>query len=224
MHDITGRHFQLWDYSPSHSRLLIRSPRRNENDYNLDIIFFGVDHMDIDDVLGEISIHTHSSSDDIHKRFVLRSSKKDHTIEAVNYKIIETFGDYFDSSPLNHMNFTFEPSFTIYVKADLPINEFREWFFKAHASIGIIPATVVLGRLGLNYIEVGNNDIYDPTLANTEDDFLNYLYSIAVYRNQPFPEEKALIREQVALCRHIVHRIEEQNWKYGITGGVEDYL
>jgi hypothetical protein len=118
----------------------------------------------------------------------------------------------------------FEPGFLIFVNTDVDDGDFREWFFRVHASIGVIPATPALGRLGLNYIELTENNSFDPALFDIEDGFLYYPYFIAVYRNKPFPDEEVLIAEQVTLCRHLVHNIEQQSWKYGINGEVEKYL
>jgi len=43
-----GRRFQIWDYSPSHRRLLLRSPASGGDDENVDITFSGVRRIDLD--------------------------------------------------------------------------------------------------------------------------------------------------------------------------------
>lgn len=52
--DLKDRYFKVWDYSPSFSRLLIRSSRKDQHDYNIDIIFYGVRLIDVQSILGKI--------------------------------------------------------------------------------------------------------------------------------------------------------------------------
>lgn len=61
--DLTGRTFQLWDYSPSMRRMLIRSPQAPGIDFNIDIIFWAITHIDIAPYLGEITIHDEPTED-----------------------------------------------------------------------------------------------------------------------------------------------------------------
>lgn len=100
--EISGRSFKLWDYSPSLSRLLIRSPRRNEEDYNVDVIFYGVVRLEINDLIGEMSIDSENSSNPTYQRFMLRTEKCSHIIEAVSYIIELSYTDIFDS-PLDSL-------------------------------------------------------------------------------------------------------------------------
>lgn len=98
--DLTGRSFRLWDYSPSLSRLLIRSPRRDQNDYNVDIIFFGVVSLHLDTLIGEISIEAERLANPTYQRFHLRSKSEVSWVEAVSYVIQRSYTDYLES-PLN---------------------------------------------------------------------------------------------------------------------------
>jgi hypothetical protein len=51
-----GRHFKLWDYSVSHSNLLIRSPEAPGIADNVDIICAAVDYVAVHTLLGEIEV------------------------------------------------------------------------------------------------------------------------------------------------------------------------
>jgi hypothetical protein len=96
---LVGRRFQLWDYSPSFSRLLIRSPQTEQNPLNIDIIFWGVDYLNIASHLGEITMQI-EEIDDRHKKFLIHSNGQTYTIEAKLYKIMTSDMEIFDS-PLN---------------------------------------------------------------------------------------------------------------------------
>lgn len=41
------RVFKIWDYNVSHKQLLIRSPRTNGEVENIDVIFWGVEHISL---------------------------------------------------------------------------------------------------------------------------------------------------------------------------------
>ena len=43
----TKRYFTISDYFPSHKQLLIRSSKTNENSKNIDVVFFGVNYLQI---------------------------------------------------------------------------------------------------------------------------------------------------------------------------------
>ena len=96
---LVGRRFQLWDYSPSFSRLLIRSPQTEQNPLNIDIIFWGVKQLNLIPHLGEISIQI-EEIDTQYKKFLIYSQDQIYTIKAVNYKIMTSDMEIFDS-PLN---------------------------------------------------------------------------------------------------------------------------
>jgi hypothetical protein len=93
---LAGRRFQVWDYSPSFSRLLIRSPRFEEGELNIDIIFWGVDFMNIASLLGEISIDI-EEIDAKHKRFLVYSKGQIYTIVGVACKIMASDTEIFES-------------------------------------------------------------------------------------------------------------------------------
>jgi len=45
----SSRRFRLADYDMSHSQLLIRSPKNEKDDQNIDLIFQDVTHLDVDE-------------------------------------------------------------------------------------------------------------------------------------------------------------------------------
>jgi hypothetical protein len=54
----SDRHFQVWDYHVSHSRMLIRSSISPENSTNQDIIFYSVDFLDIPTIFRGLTLAT----------------------------------------------------------------------------------------------------------------------------------------------------------------------
>ncbi len=97
MEDLRGRLFQLWDYSPSLQRLLIRSPRKDETEVNLDIIFWGVKYINLITNLGEISIQIGDKINETASKFIIRTSDQQYIVEATTYKVIVSDTDIFDS-------------------------------------------------------------------------------------------------------------------------------
>jgi len=51
-----NREFQVWFYAPSHSQLLLRSPKRNDGEKRVDILFHGVQALDIKTTMAIVSI------------------------------------------------------------------------------------------------------------------------------------------------------------------------
>lgn len=43
----SDRVFQLWDYTVGHAQLLLRSPATTDEPFNIDIVFLGVETLDI---------------------------------------------------------------------------------------------------------------------------------------------------------------------------------
>jgi hypothetical protein len=97
-----GRGFQVWDYSPSLSRLLIRSPKHNEKQVNIDLVFWGVRYISIKTALQEISIEVEQGSDKGLKKFLIRSQDELHIVEAVGYEVFYSEMEYFES-PLDYL-------------------------------------------------------------------------------------------------------------------------
>lgn len=94
-----NKRFQLWDFSPSLNRLLLRSPRKSEDELNVDIIFHGVKQLNIPTMLENISIQSEELDDGAYSIFSIESKGTVYTIEAVGYSISNSNTDIF-TSPL----------------------------------------------------------------------------------------------------------------------------
>ena len=102
------RKFQVWDASPSFQRLLLRSPKTEAREWkeNIDIIFFGVKHLDIPFMFNGIEIEDVTESDkhgyvkplgSEDKIFVLKNQDGQGIIVASQLKILSNKGDIFGS-------------------------------------------------------------------------------------------------------------------------------
>ena len=100
MDELKRRSFRVWDYSVSHSRLLIRSPKTNEN---VDIIFYDVNNIDIEVLLGEISLEVEPSvNKEGYKLIKIISKNRVNTVEAADYQITISRTQV-TKSPLYHL-------------------------------------------------------------------------------------------------------------------------
>ncbi|RKG79539.1 hypothetical protein D7W82_30735 [Corallococcus sp. CA049B] len=64
--NLSERVFRVWEFRVSHDQLLIRSARTAQHPQNLDVIFAGVDYLELPTKLGEIEI-TSPMVDDLRK-------------------------------------------------------------------------------------------------------------------------------------------------------------
>ena len=98
----SSRVFRIWDWSISHSRLLLRSPRdeRNPTDVNIDMTFFGVTYVEIPDTLRGVKVASPREEDDQRLRgradlgkngqyFVLESAGRRYYVGAVQLEVTE---------------------------------------------------------------------------------------------------------------------------------------
>ena len=85
------RTFQLWNYDVSHGHLLIRSPKRNDDAVNVDVVVFGVQFVSLPRFLRGLRIqkleevpsaYQEYASNDADKAFRLESSGSNHLIIA----------------------------------------------------------------------------------------------------------------------------------------------
>jgi hypothetical protein len=53
-----SRRFQFWMYRVSHGELLVRSPRDGDHDENVDLIFVGVEYVDLPRHLPGVTVDT----------------------------------------------------------------------------------------------------------------------------------------------------------------------
>jgi hypothetical protein len=101
------RKFQLWEYKVSHGSLLIRSPKSPSETNNIDLIFVGVEFVQLPRHLDGIVIEEGNKSDlalstklklrSTSKVFVISSAGERHLIAAAAIKICENEVDIFDS-------------------------------------------------------------------------------------------------------------------------------
>jgi hypothetical protein len=103
------RQFRVFDYSPSHSQLLIRSSINKDYQTNIDIIFFGVEYIQINLFLNGISIDNDSndtltnvqnepSRNDLNRIFKIISENRHYHIEAGFFKVYENTLEFSESS------------------------------------------------------------------------------------------------------------------------------
>lgn len=105
----TSRRFQTWEFKVSHGQLLIRSPKTAECPTNVDLIFTGVEYMDLPRFLGGIELDDPKEADVsiIRERldkqfasdsmFVITTGSHRYYVVAAALKISEHELDIFDS-------------------------------------------------------------------------------------------------------------------------------
>lgn len=108
----SSRTFRIWDYFVSHSQLLVRSPKLNDDDFHIDIIFSGVEYVSLPALYGmepEIFLYEGDNSDfdrissvfsrqfDDTRIFLFDASNKEFVVVAQHIKIRETRLDYLAS-------------------------------------------------------------------------------------------------------------------------------
>src|SRR5262245_52183856 len=98
----SDRLFRVWDWSVSHCRLLIRSPRSGQDptERNIDIAFYGVFYLELPESLHGISVVAPTPEDEAYLRakatpgmhgrlFVLESSGRRLFVGAVQMEVTE---------------------------------------------------------------------------------------------------------------------------------------
>ncbi len=104
------RRFKIWDYNISHSQMLIRSPKDDENNTNVDIKFIGVSYVNLPTVITDI-LFLEPSIEEISKItfliqykpekdkiFVLSSLDNRYIIVAKSCEILEHKLDIFETT------------------------------------------------------------------------------------------------------------------------------
>lgn len=104
-----GRKFQFWQYSVSHGELLIRSPKDAAHPRNADIVFVGVEYVDLPRFLLDVEIREPADEDVARAEerlgkpvqrqsvVVLKSQGRHYLVVAGVAKAVETDMDIFDS-------------------------------------------------------------------------------------------------------------------------------
>jgi hypothetical protein len=98
----SDRVFRIWDWSISHCRLLLRSPRRPDDPstLNVDVMFSGVFYLELRESLEGLWIGAPSAEDDARMRsrvppgthgryFALRSGGKQYVVGAAHMEVAE---------------------------------------------------------------------------------------------------------------------------------------
>jgi len=118
----SGRVFKLWDYSVSHKQMLLRSPRTPDIKTNIDVVFWGVEFIEIATVLAGIEItagtadhavlaarlHDSIGTCDVYR---IVSVGKRYLAVAQGFQVLENVLDIFESTLVNF-------------SADRPIEEY----------------------------------------------------------------------------------------------------
>ncbi len=89
----SDRKFRLWDYKVSHNQALIRSPRKPDIATNVDIVFWGVERLDLPTNLDGLQM---SKGDD--DEFIIESGGQRFVVVADGCKVLENGLDIFESS------------------------------------------------------------------------------------------------------------------------------
>lgn len=107
---MSQRRFKVWEYNVSHQQLLIRSPKTEEFQANIDIKFCGVLYLNLPTTLINISLSEPSieevnnvslllpNKSNTEKAFILSSLNNRYVVVAVSCKISENELDIFDTS------------------------------------------------------------------------------------------------------------------------------
>lgn len=108
----TERVFQLWEYRVSHGQMLIRSPKDQVHKANVDIVFAGVEYVDLPRYLHGLEIDDPTQADiafaadrlgkpvEAKAVTVLKVGPTRHIVVAAAIKVVESNTDIF-ASPLH---------------------------------------------------------------------------------------------------------------------------
>lgn len=98
----SDRHFRLWDYAVGHSQMLLRSPASDDEPFNIDLVFLGVDRLDLPTSLVGLAMFGPEpialgveSPRDIYR---IRSGDKEYTVVAAAFRIYKNHHNLMDSS------------------------------------------------------------------------------------------------------------------------------
>lgn len=106
----SDRTFRLWQFFVSHNQLLIRSPKSTQHCSNIDIVFWGVEYIEIPSFLKSVKL-TENTTRDIEKAetligksveassvFIVESETGKYLIIAGGFKVLRNNLDLFESS------------------------------------------------------------------------------------------------------------------------------
>ncbi len=104
-----ARNFQFWQYRVSHGELLVRSPKDAVCPRNADLMFAGVEYVDLPRFLPSMEVEEPNNDDLARARervgkpvergsvFVLRSHGRHYIVVAAAVKMVESEMDIFES-------------------------------------------------------------------------------------------------------------------------------
>lgn len=78
-----GRLFQLWRYQVSHGCLLIRSPKDADHPRNVDIVFAGVDYVELPRLLPDLEIAEPTEADVLRAEELLGRAVRRESVVAI---------------------------------------------------------------------------------------------------------------------------------------------
>ena len=88
------RRFQIWSYNVSHQQLLLRSVKNSDTPKRLDVLFVGVDKMDLPTAFTELKVSQKN------KAYTLSGQNWKGEITAAGFDWTEDEFDYFDDSTI----------------------------------------------------------------------------------------------------------------------------
>jgi hypothetical protein len=112
IHDYSNRRFELWEYSVSFSRLLLRSPRSETQPTRVDILFQNVVALGVTVIFDGLVVREATPRERarvVHKTGLRETSARVYLLEGTSanaYVVAGTVaagedrGEYFDASPL----------------------------------------------------------------------------------------------------------------------------
>jgi hypothetical protein len=104
-----GRKFQFWQYRVSHGELLVRSPKDAVHPRNVDLMFAGVEYVDLARFLPDLEVDEPNNEDMTRAQerlgksverqnvIVLKSQGRHYVVVAAAVKVVESEMDIFDS-------------------------------------------------------------------------------------------------------------------------------
>ena len=98
----SDRDFQLWDYTVGHAQMLLRSPASIDEPFNIDIVFLGVEKLDIPTRMAGLTMMRPEplARDDGGPKdlFRLTSAGKEFSVIAAAFRIYKNQHDLMESS------------------------------------------------------------------------------------------------------------------------------
>jgi hypothetical protein len=112
MYFTSDRTFKLWDYRVSHEQMLLRSPRTPQIETNIDVVFWGVEWIELPTVLAGVGLMAPDADEAAaitrrHKGvedgslYCIASGGDRYFIAAQGFRVLQNVLDIFDSTLVN---------------------------------------------------------------------------------------------------------------------------